>query len=140
MASVTKKGKFVGNPENSDIWTGYKAEGGAIEFGKGVEFGTNDDQAKTFNGNYFLGVAVEANEKIGTDDTRDYDEYDTMKIGRKGIFYVEALEDVNAGGAVGVDSGTGDFGTASTYTEIDAQWIDSGSDGDELRIDLDLSS
>jgi len=146
--SISKKGKFVGNPEKAEFLTTYKNEdSGGIKFGKAVQVGTNDDQATLVGstGTDMIGIAVEANEKIGTDDTRDYDQYDTMKIGQKGIFYVQVREAVTAGSPVGVISSsngnattTGDFGTASTYTEIDGQFLDSGSIDDEVRISLNL--
>jgi len=148
--SITKKGKFVGNPDKAEFLTTYKAEED-IAFGRAVKVGSSDDQASFVGttGSDMLGIAVEANEKIGTDDTRNYDQYDTMKIGQKGIFYVEVQESVSKGDPVGVisssngsgtgiDQTTGDFGTASTYTEIDAQFLDSGDIGDEVRISLNL--
>jgi len=150
MSTIVKKGKFVGNPEKSEFLTTYKAEE-AIGFGRAVKIGTNDDQSSFVGstGTDMLGIAVEANEKIGTDDVRDYDQYDTMKIGQKGTFYVEVQEAVNKGDPVGVisssngsgtgiDQTTGDFGPASTYTEIDAQFAESGSIGDEVKIQLNL--
>lgn len=146
--SITKKGMFAGNPEVAEFLTHYKNEdSGGIKFGKAVAVGTDEDQATLVGtaGDDLLGIAIAADEKIGTDDARDYDQYDTMKIGQKGIYYVQVREAVNAGDPVGVISSsngdsdtTGDFGTASTYTEIDAQFVDGGSIDDEVRIKLNL--
>lgn len=142
--SITKKGKFVGNPQKAEIDTRFKAsEDGAIKFGKGVQL-TDDpsDEVKTFAGGYFAGLALEANEKIGTDDVRDYDAYDTMKVLKKGIAYVELDNTVDLdtdGPGVGCNSSTGDFGRESTYTEVKgAEFLDGGSDGDEVRVRFNL--
>lgn len=141
--SITKKGKFAGNPQKSVIDTRFKAsEDGAIEFGKGVQLTDEAQEVKTFAGGYFAGLALEANEKIGTDDTRDYDKYDTMKVLKKGIAYVELDEgvDLNTDGpGVGCNSSTGDFGTESSYTEVPgAEFLEGGSTGDEVRVRFNL--
>ncbi len=142
--SITKKGKFAGNPQKAEIDTRFKAsEDGTIKFGKGVQLTDEpNDEVKTFAGGYFTGLALEANEKIGTDDTRDYDKYDTMKVLKKGIAYVELDEavDLNTDGpGVGCNSSTGDFGTESSYTEVPgAEFLEGGSTGDEVRVRFNL--
>jgi len=145
MSTVTKKGKFVGNPEKSEFLTTYKSEDSGLVFGTAVEVGTDDDQATEMTTgsdvNSMLGIAVEANEKIGIDDLRDYDQYDTMKIGQKGTFYVEVVESVSKGNPVGLglNNSGAYFGTASSYTEIDAQFFDTAaSGGTEVKVEFNL--
>ncbi len=65
--SIVKKGKFAGNPQKAEVDTRFKAsDDGAIKFGKGVQVTDVEDEVKTFDGGYFEGLALEANEKIGT--------------------------------------------------------------------------
>lgn len=139
--AIVKKGKFAGNPQKAEIDTRFKASA-AIKFGKGVELGASDDVVATFAGGYFEGLALEANEKIGTDDVRDYDADDALKVLKKGIAYVELVEDVDLnvdGPQVGVDSATGDFGTESSYTAVEGlQFLDGGVAGDEVRVRFNL--
>lgn len=144
--SITKKGKFVGNPQKSEIDTRFKVSDDAVvKFGKGVQITDEDDEVKTYASNgYFLGVALEADEKIGTDDVRDYDKYDTIKVLKKGIVYVELDDDVDLdtdGPAVGINASSGDFGTSDAYDTIyGAEFLDSGSAGDEVRMRLNFPS
>jgi len=139
--AIVKKGKFAGNPQKAEIDTRFKASA-AIKFGKGVELGASDDVVATFAGGYFEGLALEANEKIGTDDVRDYDANDALKVLKKGVAYVELVEDVDLdadGPQVGVDSGTGDFGTESSYTAVEgAKFMDGGVTGNEVRVRFNL--
>jgi len=143
--SITKKGKFVGNPETAVTDTRFKAsEDGAVKFGKGVEVTDEDNEVKTFStssSEYFAGVALEAVEKIGTDDTRDYDSTDTMKVLKKGIVYVELDEAVDLatdGTGLGCNASTGDFGTKDTYTEVPGELLEGGTTGDEVRVRINL--
>lgn len=144
--SITKKGKFVGNPQKAVIDTRFKVSSdAAIVFGKGVQLTDEDDEVKEYTTDgYFVGVALEADEKIGTDDTRDYDKYDTIKVLKKGIVYVELDDDVDLdtdGPAVGINASSGDFGTSGAYDTIyGAEFLDSGSAGDEVRMRLNFPS
>ena len=140
--SITKKGKFAGNPQKAEMDTRFKAsEDGTVTFGKGVEYTDEDEELKEYSGGYFAGLALEANEKIGTDDSRDYDKHDTMKVLKKGIAYVELQEDVSIpddGPGVGVDSSSSNFGTESSYDAIPAEFLEGGSTGDEVRVRFSL--
>ncbi len=144
--SIDLKGKLAGNPEKTEIDTRFKVSDDAvINFGKGVQITDEDDEVKKYTTNgYFLGVALESNEKIGTDDTRDYDKYDTIKILKKGIVYVELDDDVDLdidGPAVGINPSSGDFGTSDAYDTIyGAEFLESGSAGDEIRMRLNFPS
>lgn len=140
--AIDLKGKLAGNPEKAEIDVTYTAsDDGTIDFGRGVELTDAENELKEYSGNYFAGVALEANEKIGTDDARDYDKYDTLKVLKKGTVYVELEEDVDLdvdGPGIGCDSSTGDFGTESSYDEVPGEFLEGGSTGDEVKARFNL--
>ena len=139
--SITKKGKFAGNPQKAKVDTRFKASED-IDFGVGVEYTDTDDELATYSGGYFAGLPLEANEKIGEDEERDYDEYDGMKILKEGIAFVELAADVDLdtdGRGVGVDTTTANFGPSDEFTSVEgAAFLDSGSAGDEVRVRFNL--
>lgn len=142
--SIDKKGKLALNPEKAEIDTRFIANE-EIDFGAGVEFADSEGKLNKFgtgNDQYFAGIALEANEKIDSDNTRSYDSGDTMKVLRKGSAFVELLEDIGTGtdpSKVGCDSSTGDFGTESTYTAVKGiELVEYGDDGDEVPLRVNL--
>lgn len=101
-----------------------KAAGGDIPFGVAVELGAaNKNTVVQFTGGAPYGVAVARhfNEYVNTTDAeaKKYVENDAVPVLRKGVIWVEVIEDVEAGQAVKVDNATGNFrpeGTATAET------------------------
>jgi len=149
--SIAKKGKLALNPDKAEIDTRFIASE-EIDFGAGVEFADTEGKLQMYgtgDANYFAGIALEANEKIDSDDTRSYDSGDTMKVLKKGAVFVELLEDIaatddptNIGCAnSNVSPGQGCFGLQSTsnYDDVNGlELVEVGNDGDEVPLRVNL--
>lgn len=147
MPEETGKGRIA---EYKDVSADTKAAGGEIGFGKVVELDETGEKAIQFEGGVPFGIAMakhfaEYDPKVIPEgvDVNVYKEFDAVSVVRKGIVWVEVLEDVVAGDAVAVDDATGDFRPGDTAetdsTELPgAQFKSSAIAGNLAKVELNL--
>lgn len=113
MQEPTGKGRVALYPEHR---ADTLAAGGIIEWGTAVQYdATNKNKGVVYNGGKFVGVAI-ANHYADyrVDNINDalvgqYVPKDAVSVLRKGVIWVEVLEDVEKGDAAVADNATGNF-------------------------------
>lgn len=153
-----KKGKPAESQEVRSIGKLRAEDSGGIEFGLGVDYGTDDDDATLHDGGNFAGVAMYDPTKGYTRDSdgnpsavENYYQGDPMDVAQEGTVYV-ALDPATSGSfskgddVYVVPSGNADveqgyFTPDSSYNSINAEFAESDSSisvGDIVKIELDV--
>ncbi|WP_270374973.1 structural cement protein Gp24 [Marinicauda sp. Alg238-R41] len=124
---------LIANMEQANVVTRQVQDTGGIGFGKAVFQGTADGEITETASALFVGVTV----KDVTVDNATADTYAlTANAGvlESGVIWVTAGDAVTAGAAVSVAADGNFEADASGNQTIDAIFLDSGSDGDLVRI------
>ena len=152
MPEELGKGRLAEYP---DVRADSLAAGEEIEFGKAIEYDSEDDGVvKEFNDGTFAGIAMAKHyadyvdkNLVDSDGKEDevpkYSKYDAVTVLRKAIVWVEVLESVEKGEKAVIDEETGNFRPADTdeedVTEVDGMVFKSAADENELaKLEINL--
>lgn len=146
MKESTGKGRVSLYPEHrADTLASTKA----IEWGKAVQYNaTNKDRGETYDGTQkVVGVAIAqhfAQVTLNNSIIGSYAENDAVSVLRKGVIWVEVLEDVKKGDLAVADNVTGDFrpsGTAvAEVSKSIGEFKSSATAGGLAQLEINLPS
>ncbi|RAS75237.1 structural cement protein Gp24 [Priestia endophytica] len=115
MDEATSKGKLA---NYQDYSADTKAAAEVIPFGVMTELTGDGKTVKVFEGGkpYGIAMAQEVHDWVTQADDQKYKTKSPVSVARKGVLWVEALEDVSMTDGVVVDPTTGNFRPADTTT------------------------
>ena len=98
----------IATTENRDIKSRTVEDAAGIAFGLAVAQGVDDKGIRAVNAGDTKFVGITALDLSSRDDAK-FLQYESARILKKGVIWVEVTEDVNAGDDVAVDLATGKF-------------------------------
>lgn len=122
MSAPTGKGRVAQYPDQR---ADTLAANETIGWGKAVQYATNKNKADLYDGAggaKVIGVAIAnhfaeyRSSNVSNAITGEYSANDAVSVLRKGIIWVEVLEDVEKGDLAVADNTTGDFRPSDTAT------------------------
>ncbi|MFB6475766.1 hypothetical protein ACFCW7_23180 [Paenibacillus glucanolyticus] len=147
MPEVSGKGRIAQYPEQR---ADTLAAAGAIGWGRAVQYAaTNKNRGEVYNGSRkVVGIAIAnhyaeyRSSNINNSITGEYVANDAVSVLRKGIIWVEVLEDVEKGEPAVADNATGDFRPSDTSTtdksDVVGVFKSSASAGGLAQLEINL--
>ena len=124
----------IATTENSDIKSRTVEDAAGIAFGLAVAQGANDKGIRAVKTGDTKFVGITALDLSSRDDAK-FVQYESARILKKGVIWVEVTEDVKAGDDVAVDLATGKFNKSGAKYP-NARFETSGVAGGLAQVEL----
>lgn len=124
----------IATTENRDIKSRTVEDAAGIAFGLAVAQGANDKGIRAVKAGDTKFVGITALDLSSRDDSK-FLQYESARILKKGVIWVEVTEDVKAGDDVAVDLATGKFNKAGAKYP-NARFETSGVAGGLAQVEL----
>ena len=125
---------LIATTENRDIKSRTVEDAAGIAFGLAVAQGANDKGIRAVKAGDTKFVGITALDLSSRDDAK-FVQYESARILKKGVIWVEVTEDVKAGDDVAVDLATGKFNKSGAKYP-NARFETSGVAGGLAQIEL----